>query len=69
MLSVKDVSVSPLYGTITNVGNNFTFIPKENFSGPVQIDFTVVDQAGNEVPTSKYVNVEEVNDLDYCVGS
>ena len=67
VLSVKDVSVSPLYGTITNVGDNFTFIPKDNFSGPVQIDFTVVDQAGNEVLTSKYVNVEEVNDLPTIV--
>ena len=49
-------------GTITLTDDTYTFTPFENFSGPTQINFTVVDVAGRQVATSKYLQVNPIND-------
>lgn len=61
-LTIKPDSVTNAYSTITLEGDTYTFTPNLNFSGSTQIDFTVVDAAGNEVPFSKFIDVIEVND-------
>ena len=60
-LQVKAGSVTD-YGVITIDGTNYTYSPNLNFNGPTQINFTVIDDFGDEVATSKFFEVISVND-------
>ena len=59
---VKAGSVTTDYGVITIDGTNYTYSPNLNFNGPTQINFTVIDDFGDEVATSKFLEVISVND-------
>ncbi len=61
-LSISDVSYSGTDGVLTiNGDGSYTFSPNENFSGEVNLDFTVFD--GTDTTDAKInVTVTEVND-------
>ena len=40
----------------------YTFKPDENFNGSTQISYTIEDADGNQLPVSKFIEVQAVND-------
>lgn len=63
-LSVSNLRANGSTNTIVNNNGIITYTPPENFSGPVEITYTVIDGNGGSVSgQSLSFNVNEVNDV------